>query len=63
MRCVSPALILVVFFHALGWLPFDPVAQWYWIAGATGLLVIAGELPRPRAVSVLAKRYEACPLP
>jgi hypothetical protein len=26
MRCVSPALIRVVFFHALGWLPFDPVA-------------------------------------
>jgi NSS family neurotransmitter:Na+ symporter len=49
-------LILVVFLHALGWLMFDPVAQWYWIAGAMGLLAIVGELARPRVVSVLASR-------
>ena len=56
VRYVSPVLIMVVFLHALGWLLFDPVAQWYWIAGAIGLLAIGGEMLRPRVMPVLAGR-------
>ncbi|MGP0174685.1 sodium-dependent transporter [Pseudomonas sp. NCHU5208] len=56
VRYVSPVLILVVFLHALGWLLFDPVLHWYWIAGAVGLLAIAGELASPRVLSNLASR-------
>jgi NSS family neurotransmitter:Na+ symporter len=56
VRYVSPVLILMVFLHALGWLGFDPVQRWYWIAGAIGLLTVLGELLRPRLVTVLAER-------
>ena len=56
VRYVSPVLIMVVFLHALGWLMFDPVLQWYWIAGAIGLLAVAGEVLRPRVVPALAGR-------
>lgn len=56
VRYVSPVLILMVFLHALGWLLFDPVAQWYWIAGAIGLLTLAGELASPRVLTTLASR-------
>ncbi len=56
VRYVSPVLIMVVFLHALGWLMFDPIGQWYWIAGAIGLLAILGEVLRPRVVPVLAGR-------
>jgi NSS family neurotransmitter:Na+ symporter len=56
VRYVSPVLIMVVFLHALGWLMFDPVLQWYWIAGAIGLLAVAGELLRPRVMPVLTGR-------
>ncbi|VXC41717.1 Transporter [Pseudomonas sp. 8Z] len=56
VRYVSPVLILVVFLNALGWLLFDPVQRWYWIAGAIGLLAVAGELLRPRVTSVLIGR-------
>ena len=56
VRYVSPVLIMVVFLHALGWLMFDPVAQWYWIASAIGLLAVSGEVLRPRVVPALAGR-------
>src|SRR3989338_4720092 len=56
VRYVSPVLIMVVFLHALGWLMFDPIAQWYWIAGAIGLLAVLGEVLRPRGVPALAGR-------
>jgi NSS family neurotransmitter:Na+ symporter len=56
VRYVSPVLIMVVFLHALDWLLFDPVGQWYWIAGAIGLLTVLGELLRPRVMPVLAGR-------
>jgi NSS family neurotransmitter:Na+ symporter len=49
-------LILVVFLHALGWLMIDPVAQWYWIASAIGLLTVLGEVLRPRVMPALAGR-------
>ncbi|MNZ39486.1 Sodium:neurotransmitter symporter family protein [compost metagenome] len=48
VRYVSPVLILVVFLNALGWLGFDPLAGWYWIAGAIGVLAILGEVLAPR---------------
>ena len=56
VRYVSPVLIMVVFLHALDWLMFDPIGQWYWIAEAIGLLAILGEVLRPRVVPVLAGR-------
>ena len=56
VRYVSPVLIMMVFLHALGWLMFDPVAQWYWIVGAVGVLAVAGETLRPRVKHVLAER-------
>ncbi len=56
VRYVCPVLIMMVFLHALGWLGFDPIAKWYWIAGAIGLLAILGELLRPRVVPALAGR-------
>ena len=56
VRYVSPVLIMVVFLHALGWLMVDPIAQWYWIAGAIGLLAVLGEMLRPRVVPALAGR-------
>ena len=56
VRYVSPVLILVVFLHALGWLIFDPVGQWYWIAGAIGALAVLGELLVPRVRHELAPR-------
>ncbi len=43
VRYVSPVLILMVFLHALGWLGFDPLERWYWIASAIALLTIVGE--------------------
>ena len=56
VRYVSPVLIMIVFLHALGWLGFDPLVRWYWIAGAIGLLAILGELFAPRVRLVLANR-------
>ncbi|NQD95791.1 sodium-dependent transporter, partial [Pseudomonas sp. CrR25] len=56
VRYVSPVLIMIVFLHALGWLSFDPIAGWYWIVGAIGLLATLGELLRPRVMPVLAGR-------
>lgn len=56
VRYVSPVLILLVFLHALGWLMFDPVGQWYWIAGAIGVLAVLGELLVPRVRHELALR-------
>lgn len=56
VRYVSPVLILMVFLHALGWLGFDPIAQWYWIAGAIGALALLGELLLPRVRHELALR-------
>jgi len=56
VRYVSPVLILMVFLHALGWLGFDPVARWYWIAGAIGALAVLGELLAPRVRHELALR-------
>jgi NSS family neurotransmitter:Na+ symporter len=55
-RYVCPVLIMMVFLHALGWLGFDPVAKWYWIAGAIGALAILGEVLRPRVIPALAGR-------
>jgi NSS family neurotransmitter:Na+ symporter len=49
-------LITMVFLHALGWLGFDPIAKWYWIAGAIGALAVLGEVLRPRVVSALVDR-------
>ncbi|MGQ7817818.1 sodium-dependent transporter [Metapseudomonas furukawaii] len=48
VRYVSPVLILMVFLNALGWLSFDPIARWYWIVGAIGVLALVGELLAPR---------------
>ncbi|MCQ4313617.1 sodium-dependent transporter [Stutzerimonas sp. VN223-3] len=56
VRYVSPVMILMVFLHALGWLGFDPLVRWYWIAGAVGVLTILGEGLRPRVLPVLAGR-------
>jgi len=56
VRYVSPVLIMVVFLHALGWLGFDPVTEWYWIVGAIGLLTVCGEVLRPRVLPVLVGR-------
>jgi NSS family neurotransmitter:Na+ symporter len=56
VRYVCPVLIMVVFLHALDWLMFDPVGQWYWIAGAIGVLAVLGEVLRPRVVPALAGR-------
>jgi NSS family neurotransmitter:Na+ symporter len=56
VRYVSPVLITMVFLHALGWLGFDPIAEWHWIAGAIGLLAVLGEMLRPRVMPVLAGR-------
>ncbi|HBX57376.1 sodium-dependent transporter [Pseudomonas sp. UBA2684] len=55
-RYVSPVLIMMVFLHALGWLGFDPIAEWYWIAGAIGLLAVLGELLHPRVMPALVGR-------
>lgn len=55
VRYVSPVLIMIVFLHALGWLGFDPLVRWYWIAGAIGLLAVAGELYRPRGLKAQAR--------
>jgi NSS family neurotransmitter:Na+ symporter len=56
VRYVCPVLILMVFLHALGWLGFDPLQRWYWIAGAIGALTLVGELLRPRVMPALAGR-------
>lgn len=56
VRYVSPVLIGIVFLHALGWLGFDPIARWYWIAGAIGVLAVLGELLAPRVRRELALR-------
>ena len=56
VRYVSPVLILMVFLHALGWLGFDPLERWYWIASAIALLTIVGEGFRPRVMPALAGR-------
>jgi NSS family neurotransmitter:Na+ symporter len=56
VRYVCPVLITMVFLHALGWLGFDPIAKWYWIAGAIGALAVLGEVLRPRVVSALVDR-------
>ena len=48
VRYVSPVLILMVFLNALGWLSFDPIARWYWIVDAIGVLALVGELLAPR---------------
>lgn len=53
---VCPVLILMVFLHALGWLGFDPLQRWYWIAGGIGLLTVLGEALRPRVMPALADR-------
>ncbi|MEX5452098.1 sodium-dependent transporter, partial [Stutzerimonas stutzeri] len=55
-RYVCPVLILMVFLHALGWLGFDPLQRWYWIAGAIGALAVLGEMLRPRVMPALAGR-------
>jgi len=49
-------LILMVFLHALGWLGFDPLQRWYWIAAGIGLLTVLGEALRPRKMPALADR-------
>jgi len=56
VRYVCPVLILMVFLHALGWLGFDPLQRWYWIAGGIGLLTVLGEALRPRVMLALADR-------
>jgi neurotransmitter:Na+ symporter, NSS family len=56
VRYVCPVLIMMVFLHALGWLGFDPVAKWYWVAGTIGALAILGEALRPRVIPALAGR-------
>lgn len=56
VRYVCPVLIMMVFLHALGWLGFDPLDRWYWIAGAIGVLTILGEGLRPRVLPALAGR-------
>ncbi len=56
VRYVCPVLILMVFLHALGWLGFDPLQRWYWIAGAIGALAVLGEMLRPRVMPALAGR-------
>lgn len=47
LRYVSPLLILLVFLHALGWLGFDPLQRWYWVAGACMALALLGECLTP----------------
>ena len=37
-------------------LGFDPIARWYWIAGAIGALAVLGELLAPRVRHELAPR-------
>ena len=56
VRYVCPVLILMVFLHALGWLGFDPLQRWYWIAAGIGLLTVLGEALRPRVMLALAER-------
>lgn len=56
VRYVSPVMILMVFLHALGWLGFDPLARWYWIAAAIAVLTLHGEGLRPRVMPALAGR-------
>ncbi len=56
VRYVCPVLITMVFLHALGWLGFDPLVRWYWVAGAIGALTILGEGLRPRVWPALAGR-------
>lgn len=56
VRYVCPVLILMVFLHALGWLGFDPLQRWYWIAAGIGLLTVLGEALRPRKMPALADR-------
>jgi len=56
VRYVCPVLILMVFLHALGWLGFDPLVRWYWIAGAIGVLTLLGEGMRPRVLPALVRR-------
>lgn len=55
VRYVSPVLILMVFLHALGWLGFDPLQRWYWIASAIAVLTILGEGFRRRSLPVMAR--------
>lgn len=47
LRYVSPLLIFMVFLHALGWLGFDPLQRWYWVAGACAVLALLGEWLTP----------------
>ncbi|HEY6610024.1 MAG TPA: sodium-dependent transporter [Pseudomonas sp.] len=56
VRYVSPVLIVMVFLHALGWLGFDPIERWYWIAGAIGALAVLGEVFVPRVRLEFAAR-------
>ncbi|MNC66131.1 hypothetical protein D3C75_1164990 [compost metagenome] len=56
VRYVSPVMIVMVFLHALGWLGFDPMERWYWIAGAIGALAILGEVFAPRVRLEFAAR-------
>ena len=56
VRYVCPVLITMVFLHALGWLGFDPLVRWYWIAGAIGALTVLGEGLRPRVWPALIGR-------
>lgn len=53
VRYACPVLILMVFLHALGWLGFDPLQRWYWIAAGIGLLTVLGEALRPRGMPAL----------
>jgi len=56
VRYVCPVLILMVFLHALDLLGFDPLARWYWIAGAIAVLAVVGEMLRPRVLPALRGR-------
>ncbi len=56
VRYVSPLLIFMVFLHALGWLGFDPLARWYWVAAAILLLAVLGEWLSPRVRVELCRR-------
>ena len=49
-------VLILLLLGGLGWLLFDPIAQWYWIAGAIGVLAIVGEMLRPRVMLVIAGR-------
>lgn len=56
VRYVCPVLITMVFLHSFGWLGFDPLAKWYWIAGAICAAAVFGELLTPRMLPALVER-------